>query len=124
MLQVYTLNKEMLANSIVPFDNVSLDKTCNEELVGAGTINLNRCGVYEVHVDGVASASTTLQLTRNGVPMPEAQSTGTTLGFTTFVQVPGNNCQCNPCSSPVTIQVSNSEAVTLQNVNVTVKKVS
>lgn len=124
MLQVYTMNKEMLANSIVPFDNVSLDKTCNEELVGAGTINLNRCGVYEVHVDGVASASTTLQLTRNGVAMPEAQSTGTTLGFTTFVQVPGNNCQCNPCSSPVTIQVLNSEAVTPQNVNVTVKKVS
>jgi len=35
-----------------------------------------------------------------------------------------NNCQCNVCSSPVTIQVLNSTAVTFTNVNITVDKVA
>jgi hypothetical protein len=79
-------------------------------------------GVYMVHVDGVASASTTLQLYKDGVAQPQAQSTGTTLGFETLVQVPRNNSSCC-CSSATTIQVMNDVAGTLENVNIVVTKV-
>ena len=99
-----------------------IDKGCAENLSGVCTIELNKCGVYKVTVDGVAADSTTLQLLREGVALPQAQSTGTTLAFTTFIQVTKNNCNCNVCSSPVTLQVKNSTATTLNNVNITVDK--
>lgn len=121
MLQAYSIGKELSANSIVPFDNVKINKGCCVAINGS-TINLNKCGIYEVSVNGVSSASTTLQLVVDGVPLPEAQTTGTTLGFNTLVQVDRNNSKCDPCSSPVIIQVSNSDAVTLQNVNIVVLK--
>lgn len=124
MLQAYSIGKVVAANGIVPFDNVVVDKGCSESLTGAGTIELNKCGVYIVSVDGSAAAETTIQLLRNGVALPQAQSTGTTLGFTTIVQVEKNNCQCNPCSAPVTIQVSNTTATTLNNVNIVVHKIA
>jgi len=124
MLQAYSIGKVVAADGIVPFDNVVVDKGCAESLTGAGTIELNKCGAYLISVDGSAAAETTIQLLRNGVALPQAQSTGTSLGFTTIVQVGKNNCQCNPCSSPVTIQVSNTTATTLNNVNIVVHKVA
>ena len=122
MFQAYSLNQAVSADGIVPFNNVVIDKGCAENLSGVGTIELNKCGVYKVTVDGVAADSTTLQLLREGVTLPQAQSTGTTLAFTTFIQVTKNNCNCNVCSSPVTLQVKNSTATTLNNVNITVDK--
>ena len=122
MFQAYSLNQAVSADGIVPFNNVVIDKGCAENLSGVGTIELNKCGVYKVTVDGVAAESTTLQLLREGVALPQAQTTGTTLAFTTFIQVPKNNCNCNICSSPVTLQVKNSTATTLNNVNITVDK--
>lgn len=124
MLQAYSIGKVVAANGIVPFDNVVVDKGCSESLTGAGTIELNKCGVYLVSVNGSAAAETTLQLLRNGVSLPQAQSTGTSLSFETIVQVEKNNCQCNPCSTPVTIQVSNTIATTLNDVNVVVYKIA
>lgn len=124
MLQAYSIGKVVAADGIVPFDNVVLDKGCEESLTGAGTIELNKCGVYLVSVDGYTSVETTIQLLRDGVELPQAQSTGQTLAFTTFVQVDKNNCQCNVCSSPVTIQVSNGTAATFENVNIVVKKIA
>lgn len=124
MLQVYSINQAVSANGVVPFNNVVIDKGCAENLSGVGTIELNKSGVYEVTVDGVASTSTTLQLFKNGVALPQAQSTGTTLAFTTFVQVVNNNCNCNICSSPVTLQVKNTTETTLTNVNITVDKLA
>lgn len=124
MLQAYSLNIDVAADGIVPFTNVSLDKGCSERITGTGTIELEKAGVYEVTVDGTASAATTLQLVRNGVVLPQAQSTGTTLGFKTFVQVDHSNCNCNCRTSPVTLQVSNSTAVTFDNVNITVRKIA
>jgi len=124
MLQAYSIGKVVAANGIVPFDNVIVDKGCSESLTGTGTIELNKCGVYLVSVNGSAAAETTLQLLRNGVSLPQAQSTGTSLGFETIVQVEKNNCQCNPCSTPVTIQVSNTIATTLNDVNVVVHKIA
>lgn len=124
MLQVYSINQAVSANGVVPFNNVVIDKGCAENLSGVGTIELNKSGVYEVTVDGVASTATTLQLFKNGVALPQAQSTGTTLAFTTFVQVVNNNCNCNICSSPVTLQVKNTTETTLTNVNITVDKLA
>ena len=124
MLQVYSINVDVGADSIVPFNNVAVDKGCAEKLTGVGTIELNKAGIYGVHVDGVASVSTTVQLLRNGVALPQAQSTGTTLGFDTFVQVPNNNCGCNCNTSPVTLQLHNLTAATLPNINLVVRKMS
>ena len=93
MFQAYSLNQAVSADGIVPFNNVVIDKGCAENLSGVGTIELNKCGVYKVTVDGVAADSTTLQLLREGVALP-----------------------------PVTLQVKNSTATTLNNVNITVDK--
>ena len=75
-----------------------------------------------IAVDASAEASTTIQLYKNGVAQPQAQSTGITPSFVTLVQVSENNCGC-PCSSPVTLQVVNTTAATFTDANVTVTKV-
>lgn len=124
MFQAYSLNIDVAADGIIPFNNVYIDKGNEENLTGVGTIELNKCGVYLVCVNGSASASTTIQLVKNGVDMPQAQATGTALSFTTLVQVGSNNCQCNPCSSPVTLQVKNETAATFNDVNMVVKRVA
>ena len=124
MLQAYSLNVEVAADGIIPFNNVAIDKGCAESLSGVGTVELNKCGVYRITVDGTASAATTVQISKNGTPLPYAQATGTHIAFDTFIQVDKNNCKCNACSSPVTIQVLNSAAITFINVNITVNKVA
>lgn len=122
MLEVYSTNIDVAADTAIPFQNVSLKKGETAELSGTSTIKLNKCGVYMVAVDASAEASTTIQLYKNGVAQPQAQSTGITPSFVTLVQVSENNCGC-PCSSPVTLQVVNTTAVTFTDANVTVTKV-
>lgn len=122
MLEVYSIEVEVAADSAVPFQNVSLKKGCTAELSGTNTITLNKCGVYMVSCDASAEASTTLQLYKNGIAQPQAQSTGTTPSFVTLVQVSDNN-SCCPCASGVSLQVMNTTATTLTNVNVVVTKV-
>lgn len=124
MLQAYSINIDAAADSIVPFNNVIVEKGCSEELTGVGTIELEKAGMYLVLVNGTASASTTVQLVRNGVALPQAQSTGTTLAFSTYIQVQGNNCNCNCRTSPTTLQLQNATAVTLENINIVVQKVA
>lgn len=121
MLEVYSTNIEVAADAAIPFNNIHISKGCSAIESAPSTIQLNRCGVYEVNVDATADTDTTIQLTKNGVLQPQAQSTGTTLGFTTYVQVPENNTNCC-CTSPTTIQLINTEATTFTNVNCTVKK--
>ena len=122
MLEIYNTNVEVGANAVVPFENVSIKKGCTAELSGTGTIKLNRCGVYMVSVDASAEASTTLQLYKNGIAQAQAQSTGGTPAFTTLVQVSENNSNC-PCASAVSLQIMNTTATTLTNVNCVVTKV-
>lgn len=124
MLQAYSIGVDVAANGIVPFNNVVIDKGCAENLTGVGTIELEKAGMYLVLVNGTASASTTIQLVRNGVALPYAQATGTSLMFSAYIQVPNNNCNCNCKTSPVTLQVSNDTAATFSNVNIVVKKVA
>ena len=134
MLQVYSTNITVDADSFVPLQNVTLKKGCSATMSGVSTIDLNKCGVYKITVDASAEPGTaglmSLDLFRDGVAMPQAQTsaTGTTdatsaMGFETYVQVTSNNsCRC--CDSPTTIQVYNSGVdVTFLNLNVTVDKV-
>lgn len=122
MLEAYSLNVAVEADSYVPFNSTSIIKGCTATKPSADTINLNKCGVYMVSVDASAEASTTLQLYKDGVAQPQAQSTGLTPSFTTLVQVDKNN-SCCACSSPTTIQIQNSTATTLTDVNITVTKI-
>lgn len=122
MLEAYSLNAAVEADSYVPFNSTSIIKGCTATKPSADTINLNKCGVYMVSVDASAEASTTLQLYKDGVAQPQAQSTGLTPSFTTLVQVDKNN-SCCACSSPTTIQIHNSTATTLTDANITVTKI-
>lgn len=122
MLEAYSLNVDVGADSPVPFQNVSLKKGCTAELSGISTIQLNKCGVYMVAVNASSATSATIQLYKDGVAQPQAQSTGTTPSFTTLVQVTENNCGC-PCSEAVSLQVMNTTAATFTDVNIVVTKV-
>ncbi len=51
MLQDYSDNIEVAANTAYTFNNVVLDKGCGENLSGPSTINLNQRGVYLVEMD-------------------------------------------------------------------------
>lgn len=122
MLEAYSTNILVTADTAVPFNNVSIEKGCTAKLASPTTIELNKCGVYMVSVDGSASTSTTVQLQKDNVLQPQAQSTGVTPSFITLVQVPTNN-SCCACSSPVTLSVLNTTATTFTNINIVVTKV-
>lgn len=123
MLEAYSQNITVTALGNVPFNNVTVEKGCTAKLSAPSTIELNKCGVYMVAVDASATASNTLQLYKDGVALPQAQSTGSSLGFVTLVQVNTNNCNCNCCTSPVTLRVVATSAGTLTNANVCVTKI-
>ena len=123
MLEAYSTNIEVGADTAVPFGNIAVRKGVTAELVSASEIALNKCGVYMVSVDGSTEAASTIQLQKNGVLLPQAQSTGTTLGFTTLIQVPNSNSACC-CSSPTLLQLINTgAAATFTDVNIVVTKV-
>lgn len=122
MLEAYSLNKTVVAEAPIEFDNISIKKGCSITSSGDSTFSLNKCGVYRVSVNGSAEASTTLQLYKDGVAIPQAQSTGTNPAFTTLVQVNHNNNNNCCCSSPVNLQVYNSTAGTLSNINIVITK--
>ena len=119
MLQVYSTNLTVEANTAFPFNNVVVEKGCSAVLSAPATVQLNRRGIYMVKVDGFATpdaaTEVAVQLMVNGVAQPQAISsfvpasiTDTrTFGFTTFVRVLENNCNCNCLTSPTTIQVMN-----------------
>ena len=122
MLEAYSLNVAVEANGAVPFNAVSLSKGCSERLASPNTVELNVCGVYAVTVSASAAAAQTLTLYKDGVAQPQAQGTGTTPGFSTLVQADRNNTCC-PCSSPTRLQVVATDAGTLTNANITVRRV-
>ena len=122
MLEAYSTNVTVSANSPIPFNAVSVEKGCTAMLTSPTTIELNRCGVYMVACNASAASANTIQLTKDGVLQPQAQSTGTSPSFTTLVQVAQNN-SCCACSSPVTLSVIATTAGTLTDANVTVTKI-
>lgn len=122
MLQAYSTGIALTANSTIPFNSTSVQKGCTAVKTGPDTFNLNKCGVYMVSVECSSSASTTIQLVKDGVLQPQAQSTGTSPSFTTLVQVDHNNSNC-ACDSPTILQVNNTTAGTASIANITITKI-
>lgn len=122
MLEIYGLNVTAVADTPLEFNNTSVKKGCTAELESPSTIQLNKCGVYMVEFDGSAAASNTVQMYKDGVAQPQAQSTGTNPSFTTLVQVDRNNSDCC-CSSPVTLKFIPTGAGTFTDINVCVTKI-
>lgn len=119
MLQVYSSNLAVEANSPFVFNNVVLDKGCGERLNGTSSIALERRGVYLVEMDGFATpdaaTEVSIQLYVNNIAQPQAITTFVptavtdtrTFGFKTFVRVVENNCNCNCLSSPTILTFVN-----------------
>lgn len=122
MLEAYSLNVAVAANSAIPFNNVTIEKGCTARLPSPATVELNKCGVYMVAVDASATAAATIQLYKDGVMQPQAQSTGTSPSFTTLVQVDHNNCGCC-CTSPTLVQIRTPAAATFTDANIVVTKI-
>lgn len=124
MLNAYSLNQTVAANSAVPLNSIVIEKGCTANLISPSTINLNKRGVYEVTVDASSAAATSIALTRDGVIMPNTEMTGTATSFTTLVRVSQDNTCCC-CSAPVSLQVINpADAQAVYTVvNVTVTKI-
>lgn len=122
MLEAYSLNVSVGANSPIPFNSVSVEKGCTAVLSSPTTIDLNKAGVYMVACDVSTATANTIQLSKDGVLQPQAQSTGTSPSFTTLVQVDRNNTTCC-CTSPTVIRIVLTTAGTLTDANVSVTKV-
>ena len=136
MLQVYSSNLAVTANTVFPFNNVVVDKGCAESVSAPATIQLNKQGVYLVEMDGFATpdaaTEVSVQLIVNGVAQPQAISTFVpaaitdtrTFGFKTFVRVLENNCPCNCLTSPTTLQFMNGDtALSDAHINVVITKI-
>lgn len=122
MLQAYSTDIAIAANAAVPFNNLILEKGCTAKLSSPSIIQLNKCGVYMVSVDSSAEAATNLQLYKDGIAQPQAQSTGLNPSFVTLVQVDHNNSRCC-CDISTNLQVISDAAATLTNVNIVITKI-
>ena len=134
MLEAYSKNQTIPATTgILPFNSIALKKGCTAELNGVSSIQLNKCGVYEItlNINGLASTAgaVTVAMTKNGIPQPQATRTlagqtvdsGFSLPITTLVQVNDNNsCRC--CDSPTIIQFLNEGVAWVGDVDVVVTK--
>ena len=136
LLEVYSRNVSALANAPIALNNVALLKGNSTQLQGVSTIQLNKCGVYEISVSAVATAETagqiSIQLEKDGVLQPQAYSAVTAadttsvhpLGFTTLVQVTHNNNTNCVCATPTNIDIINTgEAATFNSIKVTVIRI-
>ena len=134
MLQCYSLKQAFTDGAAIPFESVAIQKGQTAVLSAPATIALNKKGIYEVLVDGVVAVATTaesatIQLTKNGIPLDQAQSTVETavsapspFSFSTLVQVTEDNTCC--CiTSPTTLQVVYSGDDSTGSVNVVVTKI-
>lgn len=119
MLEIYSKNVTIAADAPVTLNTVALLKGTSSIPLGASSIQLTKCGVYEVTVSysvvGSAAGEIITSLRKNGVVEPEATASLTvadvtsilSTSFTTLVQVPENsNINC-PCSIPTVIDIFN-----------------
>lgn len=123
MLDIYSNNVTVAEQSPIPFNSTNVDKGYGITRQGTVTIQFNKCGVYKVdfHATAIAGAvgTITTQLRKNGILQPQAVSSQTAedttsshaLSFSTLIQVDRNNCRCNMCSIPVTIDVFNNSTI-------------
>lgn len=134
MLQAYSSNLDVLANTAYPLNNITIRKGCSAVLSAPSTIQLNKRGLYLVTCDGyctpTAAGTVSAQLYVNGVPQPQAINSFTgaaaTIGnfhFETTVQVEQDNSNC--CyTAPTNLQILNGDtAVGAAHINVVVTKI-
>ena len=134
MLQVYSINQALADGIAIPFNNVAIQKGKTAILGAPATIEINKKGIYEILVDGSIDATTTattatIQLTKNGIPMPQAQKTVATdtvipvsYSFSALVQATEDNTCC--CiTSPTTLQVVYTGDASTGDINVVVTKI-
>jgi len=135
MIQAYSDGVTVAANGTYPLNNVVFLKGNTAVAAGAGGISLTKRGIYNVHVDGFATLAEagdySIQLTRNGVPLPQAISTTTLTAagsasgaFEALVVVEESDCPCNWTSAAVTIGILNPSTVeaTDAHINIIVSK--
>lgn len=136
MLEIYSNNVTVPANTAIPLENVALKKGCSVTNSGTRTIQFNKAGVYKVDVNASVVSSTTtgtvsIELMKNGSLVPYAISTETVgdatgihaLAFSTLVTIPNNN-SCCCANAPSVITVMNvGNGATFNNINVTITKV-
>lgn len=125
MIEAYSENVAVAIDTAIPFNSMTIQKGCTVTHPSPDTFNFNKCGVYMVSFDGSVEAETTVQLFKDGVAQPQAQSTaGSAPNFVTLVQVDKNNSSCCACSSPVSIQIKNTgAAATFTNCNICITKI-
>ena len=135
MIQAYSDGVTVAANGTYPLNNTVFLKGNTAVIAGAGGIALTKRGIYNVHVDGFATFAAagdySIQLTRNGVLLPQAISTtalaaaGSANGaFDTLIVVEESDCPCNWTSAAVTIGILNPSTVevTDAHINIIVSK--
>lgn len=132
MLEVYSKNLTTTTGESISLNNIVLLKGTSAQLVGANTIQLNKCGIYKItvtdNVTGTGTGEVIIQMQKNGVLQPQAimstAATGlTNMSFITLVQVPqSNNVNC-PCSIPTTINFVNTGIEATHSIDVTVVRV-
>lgn len=136
MIEVYSKNVSAATDAPIALNNVALLKGESTVLRGVSTIQLNRCGVYEVSVSASAVATEegeiSIQLEKDDVLQPQAVSSATAadttstyaLGFTTLVQVTHSNNQNCICATPTNIDIVNTGVpVTFTSINLTAVRV-
>lgn len=122
MLQMYSDGISVAAGAAVPFNNIVYYKGDSATHSAPATAELNKRGIYTVHVDAYGSVAAAgdfgIQLAVNGVPRVDAISEVTatvgdlaTASFSCVVSVAQTNCPCNCTSAPTTIQLLNSSDV-------------
>lgn len=133
MLEAYSVNVAATANTAVALNNITIEKGCTAKLVSPTTIQLNKSGVYMVACDAsftpAAEGIVGIELQKNNVIQPQAQSTATgavdtttNLNFTTLVQVTHDNTSCCT-SSPTTLQIISLADGTFDSINVCITKI-
>lgn len=118
MIETYSNNITVASNASVPLNTV-FRKGTTVTKSGDASIQLNKCGIYELSVNasGIATSGglMTLQLMVNGVAVPNAFATVTasdttsthSLAFTTKIQVPSSYNENCPCSESFIVTLMN-----------------
>lgn len=131
MLQLYSSGIDISANAAVPFENSNLQAGCVAMQTAPANVSLTKPGIYEVSVDGFATAGeaglVTMQLYADGMPLEQAISSFTgaadavgNFHFKTFVEVGG--CCCRGATTVLRL-MNAGIAVTDVHVNIAVLKV-
>lgn len=114
MIEVYSENLDVAANSAIPFNSVALKKGEYESVNGTA-LELNHCGVYRLNCHGsvTGDGDIVIQVFKDGVALPQTKlaitgtdNTDIPFAFETLVQVARNNGPCC-CQSPTNVQIVN-----------------